>query len=278
MGSVSDNLRRSRELSQSDSGRLDLEVLLGHILQQPRSWLYTWPEYLLSEIEQQQFDALFRRRANGEPVAHLVGRREFWSLPLKVNNSTLIPRPDTEMLVEVALEMFPQKQLRLLDLGTGTGAIALALASERPGWQIIATDKSVAALALARENCQQLKLNNVRFLRSDWFADVPRLSFDLIVSNPPYIDAADPHLQQGDLRFEPHSALVAPERGLGDIKLIACQCKHFLSPQGWLMVEHGWQQATDVHQLFATVGLHQLSSRRDYCHHQRLTLGCFSAG
>lgn len=273
MTSVRDNLRRTAELPDSDTARLDLEVLLGHVLQKPRTWLYTWPEHELSESAQQQFDRILERRAHGEPVAHLVGKREFWSLPLKVDASTLIPRPETELLVEVALELCPQPRAQVLDLGTGTGAIALALASERPGWQIVAAEKSPEAVALAEENRAALGLGNVQVLRSDWFALVPSQQFDLIVSNPPYIDAADPHLAEGDVRFEPRSALVAGRSGLADIEQIAGEALAYLAPEGWLVVEHGWQQAGPVRELFARAGLRQVSSRNDYAGRERLTLG-----
>lgn len=273
MSSVRDNLRRTAELPDSDSARLDLEVLLGHVIQKPRTWLYTWPEHELSESAQQQFDRLLARRRRGEPVAHLVGEREFWSLPLAVDASTLIPRPETELLVEVALELCPQAQRRVLDLGTGTGAIALALASERPGWQIVAAEKSPQAIALAERNRTALGFGNVQVVHSDWFAQVPQQQFDLIVSNPPYIDAADPHLAEGDVRFEPRSALVAERSGLADIAQIAAEALAYLAPEGWLLVEHGWQQAGPVRQLFSHAGLRQVSSRNDYAGRERLTLG-----
>ena len=273
MSSVRDNLRRTAELPESDSARLDLEVLLGHVLQKPRTWLYTWPEHELSGSAQQQFDSLLERRAGGEPVAHLVGEREFWSLPLKVDASTLIPRPETELLVEVALELCPQERSQVLDLGTGTGAIALALASERPGWQIVAAERSPQAVALAEQNREMLGFGNVEIIQSDWFAQVPPQEFDLIVSNPPYIDAADPHLSQGDVRFEPRSALVAKRSGLADIEQIAREALAYLAPEGWLVVEHGWQQAEPVREIFTRAGLRQVSSRNDYAGRQRLTIG-----
>lgn len=270
---VKQNLARTAELAASDSARLDLEVLLCHVLRRGRAWLYTWPEYELSESEQRGFDALLARRARGEPVAHITGTREFWSLPLKVNASTLIPRPETELLVEVALEVCAQGSARVLDLGTGTGAIALALASERPAWRILAAEQSPQAAALAEENRRDLKLRNVRILVSDWFAQVPRQSFDLILSNPPYIDAADPHLGEGDVRFEPRSALVAERGGLADIEEIAAKSPQYLAVGGWLAIEHGWQQAAQVRALFAAAGLGEVASRRDYGGRERVTLG-----
>ncbi|QFT56051.1 peptide chain release factor N(5)-glutamine methyltransferase [Microbulbifer sp. THAF38] len=273
MSSVKDNLSRSIELTDSESARLDIEVLLAHILGRERTWLYTWPEYELSPSEQEELDTLLARRKNGEPVAHLTGVREFWSLTLKVDASTLIPRPDTELLVETALELCPQEKLRALDLGTGTGAIALALASEKPGWQIVAAEKSPAALALAEENRKRLGFANVQVLESDWFTRLPPRQFGLIVSNPPYIDAADPHLAQGDVRFEPHSALVAPHQGLADIERIARDAADFLQGGGWLLVEHGWQQAESVREIFSAAGYCAVESRKDYSGWERITLG-----
>jgi release factor glutamine methyltransferase len=273
MSSVKDNLARSIELIDSESARLDVEVLLAHILGRERSWLYTWPEYELSTSEQSEFDGLLTRRKDGEPVAHLTGEREFWSLTLRVDASTLIPRPDTELLVEAALELCPEEKLRALDLGTGSGAIALALASEKPGWQIIAAEKSPAALALAEDNRRRLGFTNVQILESDWFAQLPPQQFGLIVSNPPYIDAADPHLAQGDVRFEPHSALVAERHGLADIEEIANRAGSFLQDGGWLMVEHGWQQAESVREIFIAAGYRAVESRKDYSGWERITLG-----
>lgn len=273
MTTVKQNLSRGGELPDSDSARLDLEVLLAHLLGRSRTWLYTWPEYELSENEQRQFDDLLNRRAAGEPVAHLTGEREFWSLSLQVDASTLIPRPDTELLVETALALCPATPQRVLDLGTGTGAIALALASERPAWQLLAAEKSPRALALAERNRSNLGLDNVRVVESDWFAQIPPQTFDLIVSNPPYIDAADPHLGKGDVRFEPRSALVAGREGLADIEVIAAAAIDYLAPGGWLIVEHGWQQAPAVRVIFEDAGLVSIESRRDYGDRERLTLG-----
>ncbi|MCX2780572.1 peptide chain release factor N(5)-glutamine methyltransferase [Microbulbifer thermotolerans] len=273
MSTVKETLSRCRELADSDSARLDTEVLLGYVLGRPRTWLYTWPEYQLTPSEQRQFERLFERRKKGEPVAYLTGEREFWSLSLKVNASTLIPRPETELLVEIALQLCPQTQLRALDLGTGSGAIALALAAEKPGWTIVAAEKSADALALAQENRKALGFGNVELVQSDWFAEIPQREFDLIVSNPPYIDAADPHLSEGDVRFEPRSALVAEGEGLADIAAIARHSGEYLKPGGWLMVEHGWQQAAAVRELFADAGLHGVESRKDYSGWERVTLG-----
>jgi len=271
--SVKENVARSAELTDSESARLDVEVLLGHVLGRERTWLYTWPEYELTVAEQGEFEALLARRKSGEPVAHLTGEREFWSLTLRVDPSTLIPRPDTELLVETALRLCPQSTLRALDLGTGTGAIALALASEKPGWQIVAAEKSEAALALAEDNRDRLGFTNVKVVKSDWFAQLPPQHFSLIVSNPPYIDAADPHLSQGDVRFEPSTALVAERQGLADIEHIAAQAGDFLGENGWLLVEHGWQQAQAVREIFTAGGYREVESRKDFSGWERITLG-----
>ncbi|WP_237054932.1 peptide chain release factor N(5)-glutamine methyltransferase [Microbulbifer sediminum] len=273
MATIKQNLARSGELEHSDSARLDIEVLLAHVLGRSRTWLYTWPEHQLAPGEQRQLDELLVRRAAGEPVAHIIGRREFWSLDLKVDASTLIPRPETELLVETALELCPREHLQVLDLGTGSGAIALALASERPGWHLLAVDKSAEALTLAEENRRALGLGNVELLQSDWFSAIPPRQFGLVVSNPPYIDAADPHLERGDVRFEPRSALVAERAGLADIERIATGCGAYLEAGGWLVVEHGWQQAAEARRIFTAAGLREVSSRDDYSGRGRLTVG-----
>ncbi|HEY8568049.1 peptide chain release factor N(5)-glutamine methyltransferase [Microbulbifer sp.] len=273
MATVKENLLRAVELTESDSPRLDLEVLLCHLLGKSRAWLYTWPEHPLDESQQASFERLLQRRIAGEPVAHLTGSREFWSLPLKVNRSTLIPRPDTEVLVESVLALCPQEQLRALDLGTGTGAIALALASEKPHWQIVAVDRMPAAVALAEENRQRLGFTNVEILQSDWFDALDGRNFDVIVSNPPYIDPKDPHLREGDVRFEPLSALVADEAGLADIRQIAgAACAH-LADGGLLVVEHGWDQGKAVRRIFSECGYSDIETRLDYAGRERITLG-----
>lgn len=215
-------LARAQARIHSDSARLDAELLLCHVLARPRSYLFTWPERTLTDAQLEAFETLLARRERGEPVAHLTGRREFWKLELEVSADTLIPRPDTETLVEAALELLPEEPRRVADLGTGTGAIALALASERPAWQLVATEKVAAAAALARRNRDRLGLANVEILQGSWCEPLAG-HFDMIVSNPPYIDPQDPHLTQGDVRFEPRSALVAEDAGLADIRLIAEQ-------------------------------------------------------
>ena len=257
----------------SDSPRLDLEVLLCHVLDKPRSYLFTWPEKVLDQKSTQQFNDLLKRRADGEPVAYLTGEKEFWSLSLAVNTTTLIPRPDTEVLVETALDVIDKPGVLVLDLGTGTGAIALALASERPGWQIIAVDTVPEAVELAEKNRQRLGLHNVSVMRSNWFEDVAPQKFDLIVTNPPYIDADDHHLKVGDVRFEPGSALVSGDEGLADIKLIISGAKSYLGKGGCLLIEHGYQQAVAVRNLLSDEGYTHVSTRRDLGGHERLSLG-----
>jgi len=238
---VESAIKRATLLLQSstDSAKLDAQVLLLDVLQKPHSYLFSWPEKQLSAAQQQQFDEHCQRRLNGEPVAHITGLREFWSLPLQVNSSTLIPRPDTETLVEHALGLALPATAKVLDLGTGTGAIALALASEMPNWQITAVDRVADAVALANTNKQRLGFTNVNFVQSDWFSEVATQQFDLIVSNPPYIEHDDIHLSQGDVRFEPLSALVADDDGMADIKYIISQARDFLTPNGMLLIEHG---------------------------------------
>tara|TARA_R110002167_G_scaffold15727_13_gene62498 strand:- start:10779 stop:11648 length:870 start_codon:yes stop_codon:yes gene_type:complete len=267
-------LARASELSRlSDSPLLDLQLLLESVLAKPRSYLYTWPERQLSDAQTLQFDALLTRRIAGEPIAHILGFRDFWTLNLEVNASTLIPRPETELLVELALQTLDATPKRVADLGTGTGAIALSLASERPVWEISAVEYSAAAAALAERNRARLELSNVAILSGCWCRPLAG-EFDLILSNPPYIDPDDPHLQQGDVRFEPLTALVADNHGLADIQTIVGQAYPLLKPEGWLMLEHGYNQADAVRQLLAGVGFQQVHSCTDLNQLERVTLGC----
>ena len=262
----------------SDSARLDAEVLLCFVLQQNKTWLYTWPERELNAAQQQQLQTLAGRRLNGEPVAYLTGRREFWSLSLEVTPDTLIPRPDTELLVETTLALLAgraEESIKLVDLGAGTGAIALALASENPSWQVLGVDRIEAAVELAQRNGQRLNIPNARFLQSDWFSTLEGERFDLIVSNPPYIEQQDPHLELGDVRFEPHSALVASDHGLNDIKHIVAASPEHLLPQGWLLLEHGYEQGAAVRGLLSERGFSEVQTRCDLAGHERVTLGCW---
>ena len=275
---VAQCLQRASELeSISDSARLDIELLLCHILQKNRTYLFTWPDKTLSPELTEQFEQFFNRRKSGEPIAHILGQREFWSLPLAVNNSTLIPRPDTELLVELVLQLFgedtPQQARSCLDLGTGTGAIVLALASEKPHWQLLGVDQSADAVALAEHNRQQLGFKQVTIAQSDWFSHIKAQQFDVIVSNPPYIDPQDPHLEQGDVRFEPRSALIADNHGLADIELIIGASKHYLSADGWLLLEHGYDQGEQVRRLLVHSDFKQVETRRDLGGNERVSLG-----
>ncbi len=232
---------------------------------------------LLTAAEQDMLNNALQRRLQGEPLAYITGRWWFWDLELEVAPCTLIPRPDTELLVEQALALPLPVHAKVLDLGTGTGAIALALAKAKPSWQLFAVDFNPDAVALAVRNQTRLQLPNCQIRQSDWFSDLGEQRFDLIVSNPPYIDAIDPHLQQGDVKFEPLSALVASNEGLADLAHI---CQHgvaFLADGGWLWLEHGYQQADAVQQLLQLAGFTQISSRRDYAGQWRISGGCYQA-
>ncbi|NIH15633.1 peptide chain release factor N(5)-glutamine methyltransferase [Serratia symbiotica] len=260
-------------LTHSDSPRRDAEILLGFITGRARAFLLAFDETRLTPQQQQQLEALLVRREQGEPVAYLVGEREFWSLPLSVSPATLIPRLDSECLVALALERLPIASCHILDLGTGTGAIALALASERPDCTVIGVDVQPDALALAQHNAQKLTISNVQFLQGNWFSSLAPQHFALIASNPPYIDADDAHLMQGDVRFEPANALVAAQQGLADLDAIVRQAPQHLQPQGWLLLEHGWQQGRSVRALMLAAGFRAVATYRDYGHNERVTLG-----
>ena len=258
----------------SDSPKLDVELLLCHQLQCNRTYLFTWPEKILSTADIIGFRELFQQRQNGLPIAHILGEREFWGLNLKVTADTLIPRPDTETLVEQALQLLGEYQKpKILDLGTGTGAIALALKSEFAQSEVTAIDFSAKALAIAKENSQILQLP-ITCIESAWFQALPtEAKFDLIVSNPPYIEENDPHLTQGDVRFEPITALTSGKDGLEDIRLIAKGATKHLSTNGWLVIEHGYNQALAVQQILQENGFSQVASRKDYGNNDRVTYG-----
>ena len=263
----------------ADLPHLEAELLLCHVVGKPRTWVVAWPEKRLTERELASFMELVERREEGAPVAYLTGKREFWSLTLKVTPDTLIPRPETELLVETVLERFADRPtLRIVDMGTGSGAIALAIAKEKPEWEVIATDISEAALAVARDNAHEHNIKNIRFLQGDWYdALPPETHVDVIVSNPPYIAGTDPHLQQGDVRFEPRGALASGSEGLDDIRKLLPGAIVHLKDGGCIFVEHGNTQGSAVRELMRHFGYHGVESLRDLEGHERVTLGIFRA-
>jgi release factor glutamine methyltransferase len=277
------------------SARIEVQGLLQAVLQVNRAWLLAHSEQLLSDEQRARFTVLFERRLNGEPLAYLLGEREFYGLVFKVSPATLIPRPETELLVELALQRILQPlpaspthpgpplsgreqgrskhAFRVLDLGTGSGAIALSIAHARPDIEVVAVDASAAALEVAQLNAQRLKLDNVRLLQSDWFDALQDQRFDIIVSNPPYVAADDAHLKQGDLRFEPRTALASGADGLEDIRHICAKAKAHLNPEGWLLLEHGYNQATQVRALLQQSGFEEIFSARDLSGIERVSGG-----
>jgi release factor glutamine methyltransferase len=258
----------------SPSPRLDAEVLVMHACGIGRSELITHSETALTGDQQSKLEGLLDRRKRGEPVAYITGTREFWSMELDVTPATLIPRPETELLVEKALEYIPHEtEWTIADLGTGCGAIALAIAKERLRCRVVATDNSPAALEVARSNAKKFGLTNIEFHGGDWFAALADATFDMILSNPPYIRAGDPHLKQGDLRFEPTTALVAGADGLDAIRHIARHAREFLKPGGWLLFEHGWDQAEAIGDYLRQQGYRNIVCHTDLTGHARVAGG-----
>jgi len=263
------------------SARIEVQCLLQAVLQVNRAWLLTYPEQLLSNGQQSRFHELFERRIGGEPIAYLLGEREFFGLTFKVSPATLIPRPETELLVELALQRIPPpspasgrgSKFRILDLGTGSGAIALSIAHARRDVEVVAVDASAAALEIAQINTQRLGLGNVRLLNSDWFSALRGERFDIIVANPPYIAAGDAHLDRGDVRFEPRTALASGTDGLDDISRITSQAKEHLNVNGWLLLEHGYDQAAQVRALLQQAGFAGVFSARDLAGIERVSGG-----
>jgi release factor glutamine methyltransferase len=260
--------------SHSDSSLLDAEVLLGFVLGKPRTYLRAWCHNTLTDQQITAFNALIQQREQGTPIAYLTGTREFWSRDFNITSDVLIPRPDTELLIELSLELIPKNEaVKLIDLGTGSGIIAVTLAAERPNAQVIAVDASLAALNVAKHNAQQHQLTNIEFYQSDWFTNVSDEQFDLVISNPPYIDPDDEHLQQGDVRFEPKSALIADNKGLSDIEIIADKARRYLKPAGHLFIEHGYNQAEQVQAIFNVLAYDKVQSYRDLSGQPRVTYG-----
>jgi release factor glutamine methyltransferase len=255
------------------SPRLEAELLLGAATGLDRARLLSWPDAPISSDTQRHLATLVERRARGEPVAYILGSQGFWTLDLEVSPDTLIPRPETELLVELALgNLPPTAGLIVADLGTGSGAIAAALASERPAWALVASDRSLGALAIAAANSRRLRLSNLFALAADWLATFAPGTLDAILSNPPYVPVGDPHLNRGDLRYEPHTALAAGFDGLAAIRTILDQAPGRLKPGGLLAVEHGFDQGEAVRALFGLAGLTRIETHRDLGGHERVTL------
>lgn len=266
----------SDELTATDSARLDAEILLAFALNKTRSYLYSHPEQQISEPALNVFKALIERRRQGIPIAYITGQKEFWSLPLTVNETSLIPRPDTELLVELALQKIPANAAcRVADLGTGSGAIAIAIASERPHCHVIACDCSYQSLVLARQNTEQTGLKNITFACANWSNAFNANSLDVIVSNPPYIAENDPHLSRGDVRFEPRHALAAGPQGLDDLTAIIRLSTAVLKPGGWLLLEHGYAQRQVVQQLLLDNNYSGIETCHDLAGNPRVSFGQF---
>ncbi len=261
----------------SETALLDAEVLLCHCLNKNRSFLRAWPEHQPNNEQIACFKSLIKQRLQGVPVAYLTGEREFWSRSFKVGPDVLIPRPDTELLIELSLDLLPKdKPCKIIDLGTGSGILAITLAAERPLSKVIATDLSPAALSVARQNAERLNTGNVCFLQSHWFEAITDDDFDLVISNPPYIDENDPHLKEGDVRFEPASALVSDENGLKDIRCIAEQARQHLKNNGHLLVEHGYNQQAEVQTIFKNLNYRQVETHTDLSSNPRVTSGIWN--
>lgn len=274
MASIRKNLLAAAARLKGDEAVIEARTLLEHVLQRSSSWLYVHADDELAGADVHAFEQLLDARLRGEPVAYLTGSRGFWSLELVVTPDVLIPRADTELLVELALQrLAAEAVVEVADLGTGSGAIALAIASERPLSRVLATDRSDAALAVAEANAQRLSIGNVSFAAGDWLAALGDVRFAMIVSNPPYIAAADPHLQRGDLRFEPAAALASGADGLDDIRRIVADAPSHLDTGGWLLLEHGWDQGDAVREILARRGFSAVETRRDLGNRDRVSLG-----
>ncbi|PKM36474.1 MAG: peptide chain release factor N(5)-glutamine methyltransferase [Gammaproteobacteria bacterium HGW-Gammaproteobacteria-10] len=264
-----------RLISVSESPLLDAEILLCLVLEKDRAHLRAWPEKKLLPEQNSHFESVLQKRVSGMPIAYITGNREFWSRDFEVGRDVLIPRPDTELLIELALKLIPERQpYRLIDLGTGSGIIGITLAAERPDSEVIATDFSTNALTIARRNAQRHNVRNIQFLQSNWFGTISDSAlFNLVVSNPPYIADNDPHLTEGDVRFEPMSALIADNDGLSDIARIATAARRHLLPQGHLLIEHGYNQQDQVQAIFSQLKYRNIATYHDLSGQPRVTYG-----
>lgn len=266
-----------KRLHGIESARLDAELLLCLAINTERTTVYSRPD---QEIPQQQIDTfhtLVSKRSEGYPMAYITGNKEFWSINLIVNEHTLIPRPETECLVERALEKItPAKKVNIIDLGTGSGAIAIAIAKERPDCRIIATDNNAKALAIAAANAKTYGLENIIFVKSDWFGVIDKQHFAFVVSNPPYVRHDDVHLQQGGIRFEPPQALIAGDDGLQAIRRIIDQALDYMAEDGWLLLEHGYDQGNAVRNLLSTC-FFGVTTSLDYADHERVTIARYKS-
>lgn len=252
--------------NSSDSWRLDAELLLAHVLDKSREYLLTWPEFEVEEADQKKFEGLLNRRSKGEPVAYLIGKKYFWDFELSVNPDVLIPRPETELLVEKAIELTADNKsisIKLADLGTGSGAIAIALAKQNSAWQVTAVDKSSEALTVAKNNATALNVTNIEFLQGSWCQPLAAENYDLVAANPPYVEAGESHLTEGSLPFEPLMALVAEDKGLADIEHIIEKSRACLRDGGWLLIEHGFDQSAEVARLLLKAGYVSIGSQAD---------------
>jgi release factor glutamine methyltransferase len=273
MATIKQALKQANTLQQvSESWKLDAELLLAEAVEQSREYLFTWPDQELTQSQLTKFDDYWGRRLLNEPIAYILGRQAFWDFELIVNSSVLIPRPETELLVETALELLDNSATAVvLDLGTGSGAIALALAANNKRWAVTAVDSSEPALGVAADNAKLLQLSNIEFIQTSWCDGLQNDHFDLIAANPPYVEAGDKHLSEGSLPFEPVAALVARENGLADIRAIAEQSRHCLKKDSWLLIEHGFQQKQDVEKILVDTGYANIKCVKDLAGLDRLT-------
>jgi release factor glutamine methyltransferase len=273
MATIKQALKQANTLQQvSESWKLDAELLLAEAIEQSREYLFTWPDQELTQSQLKKFDDYCGRRLLNEPIAYILGRQAFWDFELIVNSSVLIPRPETELLVETALELLGNSvTAAVLDLGTGSGAIALALAANNKRWSVTAVDSSESALGVAADNAKLLQFSNIEFVQTSWCDGLPTEHFDLIAANPPYVEAGDKHLSEGSLPFEPIAALVAEENGLADIRAIAKQSRYCLKKNSWLLIEHGFQQKLAVEKILVDTGYANIECVKDLAGLDRLT-------